>query len=300
MAPLDFSTPTLQKPIRMSRKRRPEVVVISDLHLGTYGCHARELLHYLKSIRPKVLVLNGDIIDIWPFSKRYWPKSHMKVIRHLAGWAGKDVQIYYIPGNHDETLRRFAGFSLGSFHIVNKVVLTLSNGQKAWCFHGDVFDVTMQHAKWLARLGAIGYDILILINRLVNFISERLAGGGRISLSKKVKDKVKSAVAFINRFEETAASIGIEQGYPYVVCGHIHQPVIRTYTNSKGSTTYLNSGDWIENLSALEFDGSEWRLYRFSEQDARQMKAAPDEEQEPGARELFDHLLSEFNLRTAL
>src|ERR1041384_6986037 len=205
------------------RKRDVELVILSDIHLGTYGCHSEELLRYLKSIRPKRLILNGDIIDMWQFSKRYWPKSHMQVIKHIMGLLAKNTKVVYLTGNHDEMLRKFAGLRLGSFHIGNKVVLKLA-GKRAWVFHGDVFDVTMQHSKWLAKLGAIGYDTLILINRLANFISEKVFKKGKLSLSKKIKNSVKSALKYINNFEQTAADIGIFQKYNYVICGHIHQP----------------------------------------------------------------------------
>src|SRR5690606_18786977 len=242
--------------------RKVELVVLSDVHLGTYGCHAKELLHYLKSIRPETLILNGDIIDIWQFSKNYWPANHMLVIKHLVNLIAQGTRVYYITGNHDEMLRKFSGFSLGdSFKIVNKVVLPL-DGKKAWIFHGDVFDYTMQHAKWLAKLGATGYDMLILLNRFINWLSEK-CGRGKISLSKKIKNKVKSAVKFINDFEQTAADIAIENQYDYVVCGHIHEPKIRTISNTYGATTYLNSGDWVENSTALEYHNSSWRIYRY-------------------------------------
>lgn len=245
------------------KKRKVELVVLSDIHLGTYGCHAEELLRYLKSIRPKKIVLNGDIIDMWQFNKRYWPKSHMQVIKHLTSLLTKSTRIVYIPGNHDEMLRKFAGLRLGSFSIDNKALLTL-NGRKAWIFHGDVFDVSMRHSKWIAKLGAVGYDTLILINRMVNWFLLKL-GYGKISLSKRVKDSVKTAVKFINNFERTAADIAIGNQYDYVVCGHIHQPEMRTITNEKGGTLYLNSGDWVENLTALEFDNGAWTIYRYSE-----------------------------------
>ncbi|WP_239693410.1 UDP-2,3-diacylglucosamine diphosphatase [Rufibacter roseus] len=205
------------------KKRRVEVVVISDVHLGTYGCHAKELLAYLKSIKPKTLILNGDIIDIWQFSKNYWPAAHMQVVRHLLSLMSKGIKVYYITGNHDEMLRRFAGMKLGSLQIQNKVVLELSNGQKAWVFHGDVFDVTMQHSKWLARLGAVGYDTLILLNRLVNYGCQKL-NRPRMSFSKSVKNRVKSAVKFINNFESTCADLAAENGYDYVVCGTFTSP----------------------------------------------------------------------------
>src|SRR4051812_39102381 len=245
-------------------RRKVDVVVISDVHLGTYGCHAKELLHYLKSIKPKVVVLNGDIIDMWQFSKNYWPKSHMKVVKHLLGWIGKGITTYYITGNHDEMLRKFVGLRMGSLHIVNKVVLELPGHKKAWIFHGDVFDVTMQHSKWLAKLGAVGYDTLILINSVANFVSEKVFKKGKLSFSKKIKNSVKSAVKFINNFEQTAADIGISNQYDYVICGHIHQPEIRTLSNQLGSITYLNSGDWIENLTALEYLDGTWSIYHYS------------------------------------
>jgi UDP-2,3-diacylglucosamine pyrophosphatase LpxH len=279
------------------KKRKVEVVVISDVHLGTYGCHAKELLHYLKSIKPKKVILNGDIIDIWQFSKRYWPKSHTKVIKQLLEWISKGVKIYYVTGNHDEMLRKFVGFKMGSLKIVNKVVIDLDNEKKAWIFHGDVFDVTMQHSKWLAKLGAIGYDTLILINRFANFISVKIFKKGKLSLSKKIKNSVKSAVKFINDFEQTAADIGIFQKYDYVICGHIHHPEIKEISNKDGAIQYLNSGDWVENLTALEYNNGKWSIYRFDENEIEKMKVEePFLEDELNNNELFNNLLNEFNL----
>ena len=280
------------------KKRNVDIVVISDVHLGTYGCHAKELLFYLKSIKPKTVILNGDIVDIWQFSKRYWPKSHMKVIKHLMHWMSKRIRIYYITGNHDEMLRKFSGFKMGSFRIVDKLVLPLEDDKTAWFFHGDVFDVTMQHSKWLAKLGAVGYDSLILINRFANFISERLLKKGKLSLSKKIKNSVKSAIKFINGFEQTAADIAITNKYDYVVCGHIHQPEIKEMSNSNGATLYLNSGDWIENLTALEYTDGKWSIYKFDETDMLNMKHAIEDD-DPTSTQLFETMLEGFNLMKA-
>lgn len=275
------------------RKREVELVVLSDIHLGTYGCHAEELLRYLKSIKIKKLILNGDIIDMWQFSKRYWPKSHMQVVKHITSLLTKNTKIVYLTGNHDEMLRKFAGFRLGSFQIDNKVVLKLQ-GKQAWFFHGDVFDVTMTHSKWLAKLGAVGYDTLILINTFVNWCLNRL-GREKISLSKRVKDSVKSAVKFINDFEKTAADIAIENGYQYVVCGHIHCPEIRKIATEKGEVIYLNSGDWIENLTALEFDGAEWKIYRYADDKVAQGIKLPKRFRgDRDNAEIFRDMVSEF------
>ena len=281
------------------KKRKVEVVVISDVHLGTYGCHAKELLKYLKSINPKTIILNGDIIDIWQFSTRYWPKTHMKVLKFLIGWISEGKEIYYITGNHDEMLRKFVDFKMGSFSIKNKVVLEL-DGKTAWFFHGDVFDVTMEHSKWLAKLGAKGYDLLILINKAVNNICE-FFGKGKISLSKKIKDSVKSAVKFINNFEQIATNIAIQNKFDYVVCGHIHQPIIKDVVTSEGEVTYLNSGDWIENLTALEYNNKKWSLYKYN--DAHYQKEDLNETNEEmdvlekSAKQLFGELIADFNFK---
>ncbi|MCF8454012.1 MAG: UDP-2,3-diacylglucosamine diphosphatase [Pedobacter sp.] len=281
-------------------KRQIDIIVISDVHLGTYGCRAKELLHYLKSIKPKIVVLNGDIIDIWQFSKSYWPKSHMKVIKHLMNWLSKGVKVYYVTGNHDEMLRKFEGFKMGSFQIVNKLVLELDNSEKAWIFHGDVFDVTMQHSKWLAKLGAVGYDSLIGINSLANWISEKVFNKGKLSFSKKLKNSVKSAVKFINSFEQTAADIGISNNYQYVVCGHIHHPEMRLIEQENGKIMYLNSGDWIENLSALEYHNGNWTLFRFDDSERVAMLNLQEEESDDmNIRQLFNQMLTEFKLKTS-
>jgi UDP-2,3-diacylglucosamine pyrophosphatase LpxH len=210
--------------------REIDILIISDVHLGTYGCHAKELLTYLRSVNPKHLILNGDIIDIWQFSKRYWPKSHMKILRHVLGWISEGKQVTYVTGNHDEMLRKFVGLELENFKIVNKLVLPLDNGKNAWIFHGDVFDVTMKHSKWLAKLGGSGYDMLILFNRIINFVSQKL-GRGKISLSKKIKNSVKGAVKFINNFEQTAADLAIHNEFDFVICGHIHHPENKVIKN---------------------------------------------------------------------
>lgn len=275
------------------KRRKVDILILSDIHLGTYGCHAEELLRYLKTIKPKRVILNGDIIDMWQFSKRYWPKSHMQVIKYITGLLAKGTKITYLPGNHDEMLRKFSGFKLGAFMIDNKQVLRF-NGKRAWIFHGDVFDVTMRYSKWLAKLGAVGYDTLILINTFVNWCLQKI-GREKISLSKRVKDSVKSAVKFINNFETTAADIAISNEYDYVICGHIHQPEIKKIETEKGSVMYLNSGDWIENLTALEFDGKEWSIYRYKEDSyANSIKLPKRLRDNLDNEEIFRDLVNEF------
>jgi UDP-2,3-diacylglucosamine pyrophosphatase LpxH len=243
-------------------KRPMEICIISDLHLGTFGCQAKEALNYLKSIKPKTLILNGDIIDIWQFNKRYFPASHMAVIKQIFSMASKDTKVIYITGNHDEALRKYADFEMGNIQLTDKIVFEI-NGEKNWVFHGDVFDRTTKGgAKFIAKLGGYGYDLLILINSILNW-GMKLMGKEKMSFSKKVKNGVKKAVSWVNNFEQIAAELAIENKYQYVICGHIHQPQQRVITTDKGSVTYLNSGDWIENLTSLEYYDNAWTLYHY-------------------------------------
>src|SRR3970282_979003 len=255
----------------MKRKRKIPLVVLSDVHLGTYGCHAKELLHYLKSINPQTLVLNGDIIDMCSFSKRYFPVCHMEVLRYIIKMSNSGTRVIYITGNHDEALRKYSDFILGNLELVDKLILDL-DGKKTWIFHGDVFDSsTKGYAKILAKLGGKGYDLLILINSLVNWILVSFCREKR-SFSKAIKNSVKKAVSFISNFETTAAEIAIEKKYSYVVCGHIHMPQKKVVKTKHGKVRYLKRGDWVENLTALEYKKEKWKIYHYKKSDFLQQE----------------------------
>jgi UDP-2,3-diacylglucosamine pyrophosphatase LpxH len=269
--------------LEMKSKRPLDVCVISDLHLGTYGCHAKQLNSYLKSVEPKTLVLNGDIIDIWNFRKRYFPKDHLKVVRTILKMAAAGVDVHYITGNHDEALRRFSSTVIGKIQLSNKLVLKL-DGKKVWIFHGDIFDRSIQGAKIIAKLGGWGYDFLILSNRFLNDVLTAL-GREKYSFSKMVKDRVKQAVKFIGDFEQVAAELAITKGYDAVICGHIHQPQIREVVSTNGSTMYMNSGDWVENLTSLEYIDKKWQLFTFPQSKTLSLDDGDDE--------VFDHDLLE-------
>lgn len=244
-------------------KREVDIVIISDVHLGTFGSQAKLLLQYLKSVQPKLLILNGDFIDIWQFRKSYFPKSHQKIIKKIIDFATKNTEVIYITGNHDEFLRKFADSKFGNIQLCNKKVLQI-DGKKAWIFHGDVFDASIQYSKWIAKLGGYGYDFLILINAFSNWILGKL-GREKYSFSKKIKSSVKNAIKYIGDFENTAVELALENNYDYVICGHIHQPAIKKIEKNGKKVTYLNSGDWIENLTALEYHDKQWKIFNFNE-----------------------------------
>lgn len=246
-------------------KREIDIVILSDTHLGTYGCHAKELLNYLESIKVGTLVLNGDFIDMWQFRKRYFPKEHMQVIQRILKMAAQGTRVYYITGNHDDALRRYSDFSSGNIHLRDKLVLQLK-GKSYWIFHGDIFDVFIKYSPFISRLGGKSYDWLILFNRFINNIRAAF-GMPRMSIAKRVKNRVKEAIKFISDFEDTAIQLAAEQKYDYVVCGHIHRPQMRTVETKGRKVTYLNSGDWIENLTALEYKWDNWSIYEYDEVD---------------------------------
>jgi UDP-2,3-diacylglucosamine pyrophosphatase LpxH len=245
-------------------KRHVDVVVLSDVHLGTYGCRAKELVNYLKSITTNILILNGDIIDGWQFSKRYFPGAHMMVLKEILQFVTNGTRVFYITGNHDEMMRRYTDIQIGNFTLTDKLVLEIDN-KMTWIFHGDVFDNTTKGgAKVLAKLGSSGYSLLIRFNRFINFILKFL-GRERVSISKRVMAGVNKAVSKINDFELIAAELAIEKKYDYVICGHIHQPQKKVVETKDGQVTYLNSGDWVEHCTALEYHQNEWTIFEYDE-----------------------------------
>jgi UDP-2,3-diacylglucosamine pyrophosphatase LpxH len=228
-------------------------IFISDLHLGTPGCQAKELLAFLKSHPSQYLYLVGDIIDGWQLRRKwYWPQAHNDVVQKILKKARKGCKVVFVPGNHDEFARQFDGQHFGGVVVRNEAVHTTADGRRLWVVHGDYFDSVIQCAKWLAYLGDNLYELSLRINRHYNAWRTRM-GKPYWSLSQYLKDKVKKAVSFINDFEVAVAAEARKRGYQGVVCGHIHRAEMREIDG----TLYCNDGDWVESLTALveHFDG---------------------------------------------
>lgn len=247
----------------MSQRRPVDVCIISDVHLGTYGCCAKELNQYLKSIEPGILIINGDWLDIWNFGSNYWHGEHTENLFLVFDFLRRGVPVYYLTGNHDDMVRKFSDFRLDTLEVRDELILEI-DGKSHWIFHGDIFDLSVSHkARWLAQLGGKSYDYLIRLNRLINTVRDRM-GLEKIMLSKMIKDSVKSMVKKkVSDFEEIAIERAILHGFDYVICGHVHRPQIRYIETDEGSVTYLNSGDWVENLTALEYYKGKWELFYY-------------------------------------
>lgn len=247
------------------QKRILDICILSDLHLGTFESHAKECLQYIRSIEPKILVLNGDILDLNSSKNKGLHSDQIDLINEVLSLSKKGVKTYYITGNHDEVIRKLEKDYFGNIHVRDKLVLH-HNKKSYWIFHGDVFDSSLKLTPFVAKFGGHGYDALLRLNRLVNLLRKSL-GLGYVSISKKIKSKVKRGLQLIRDFERVALKLAAEKSFDYVVCGHIHEPKIRTEYISGKEVTYMNSGDWVENLTALELSDEKWSIYKYNELD---------------------------------
>ncbi len=245
-------------------KRKLEYCIISDVHLGTVGCHAEELCEYLKSIEPKNLIILGDFLDGWNFKRKYFPDSHFEVIRKILKFLHNGTKIYYLTGNHDEFLRKFDILEINNLHKLDSLELEI-NGKYYWVFHGDVFDIAMQYkfGKFISKIAGKGYDYLIKFNKVYNNLCRKI-GIKEYSLSEHVKRNVKTAIKYIKDYESIACETASKKKFDYVVNGHIHQPNIKEYIFEDHKVVYMNSGDWVENLTSLELENidSDWKIYK--------------------------------------
>ena len=267
--------------------REIEVAVISDIHLATYACKPKKVLKYLKSIQPKTLVLNGDIIDSWRFSRNYFPKPQLKVIRQLIKMMEKGVKVFYVTGNHDEFLRKFSQAQIGNLRIVNQLILDL-DGSKTWIFHGDIFDSVIHQTKWLAKLGAAIYGILTILNQYVNrFLS--WIGKPEINIYKSIKKYTVREKINLSLLELAIGNAAVKQGYQTVICGHTHIPKEKLMNVLGEKISYINCGDWIEHFTAAEYFDSKWRLYYHNDPDDE----LTDDLEVPEERQLYHSLVKE-------
>lgn len=234
-------------PENRSKPLKYRAIWISDVHLGYRGCKAEFLLDFLRSTETEYLFLVGDIIDIWSMKRTmFWPQEHNNVIRTILGKAKHGTKVVYIPGNHDEQFRAYAGMHFGNLHIHEEFEYQTADGRRVRMLHGDKYDAMMK-CHWLTELvGNVSYDFLLYLNRLLARLRNR-CGLQYWSLSSFIKNRVKNAVKHVRRFEEMVAEDASRRGYDVVICGHIHSADIRMIDN----VLYCNDGDWVEHCTAL-------------------------------------------------
>ena len=226
--------------------KRYRAVWISDAHLGTRGCNATALLDFLRETDFDTLYIVGDLIDIWSLRRGiYWPQQHNDVIQKILRKARKGTRVIYIPGNHDELVTSFCG-AYGNIEIAQSAIHVTACGERVLIIHGHELDTVVQNVKWLAFAGDLGYQFLLSLNPLINFVRRRF-GLGYWSLSAYAKRTVKDAVSFIGKFEAAVAHYAERYHVDAVLCGHIHSAAIREF----GNVTYYNCGDWVESCTAL-------------------------------------------------
>jgi UDP-2,3-diacylglucosamine pyrophosphatase LpxH len=239
--------------------KKYQYVIVSDLHLGTKDSKCNEFLDFLDNHPCHTLILNGDIVDGWALNRgSKWKKKHTKVISKLLTMSN-DTNIIWIRGNHDEFLTEFLGGSFGNIQFKENYILKTQEWKTRdlfidryfYVFHGDVIDVFITKYKWLSKIGAIGYDFALWLNRVYNKY-RTWRGLSYQSISQKIKEGVKTATLYVNDFETTAILMAEKAGCEGVICGHIHQPSDRVINNKR----YLNSGDWVENMTALVVDNN--------------------------------------------
>ena len=233
-----------------ARRNRHRTIFISDIHLGTRGCKAEILADFLAHNDCETLYLVGDIVDGWQIKRRwYWNEAQSRVVAAMLRKLDGGTRVVFIPGNHDEFARAYAGRFFGGIEIMSETEHETADGKRLWVLHGDRFDRAIAGAEWLAHLGDRAYGMTLRAADLLSAVRRRL-GLPYWSLSAWAKQKVKNAVEYISRFEETVAREAADRGVDGVVCGHIHHAEIRRI----GGILYLNDGDWVESCSALVED----------------------------------------------
>ncbi len=260
-------------------KQHYRTIVISDLHLGIKASKAREVVHFLKSNSCELLILNGDIIDGWQLRKSgEWKKRHSRVMKLVLKYMNqKDMRIIYLRGNHDDFLDEVIPLEMGNFSIRRDYVLQ-SGSKRYYITHGDIFDSITTNLRWLAKLGDIGYTFLLWFNRYYNQY-RTWRGLPYYSFSAMVKQKVKSAVSFISDFEKELAEVARIRHCDGVITGHIHQAADKYIEGIH----YLNSGDWVESMTALveDFEGK-WSIIDYN-----QWLVTHQEERKKNSRESY-------------
>ncbi len=281
------------------RTRHLNVAVLADLHLGSSRSKAKEVLAYLDTITPDTLVLAGDFIDLAKVQQGKLKQDQLAVVRKVLDFAHAGSKVYYLTGNHDARLRKFGNLALGNLHIREELLLQF-DGHKCYFFHGDCLDAAVKYKLSTDQMNGVWGIFKPTLRSLVNLRNwvgtafRKLAGRRKWSLATEVKTNPQAAEAYVEHFERAASRLAKSKGCDHVICAHIHQPKIEQRQLNGEVVHYLNAGDWVDNLTALEYRFGKWKLYQYDADDypepsrlLRPPLAKPDK----GSRKMEEELM---------
>ncbi|TAF65369.1 MAG: UDP-2,3-diacylglucosamine diphosphatase [Cytophagales bacterium] len=268
-----------------------KTIIISDVHLGIEGSRSAELVHFLSQHTCDLLILNGDIIDAWELKKyAKWQIRHTRFFKLVFKMMQKDkTKVIYLHGNHDDFVDSIIPLRMGNFSFQMDYVLQ-SKDRKWYVVHGDVFDSVTKKWRWLAQIGSVLYNLLLWLNKFYNIYRKKL-GLAPQSFSYYLKTRVKSIFSRPARYEQKLLKLTRQKECEGIICGHTHKPTIKQIEE----IVYMNSGDWVESLTALlEDEEGNWQLYRYTDEHSlefeKKKRKIPNEQEQD-----IDKIQSFFN-----
>ena len=205
-----------------------DAIVISDIHLGSDNCQAKQLVHFLESVhrgsnRTKRLILNGDVFDSIDF--RRLKKQHWKILSLLRKLSD-EIEVIWVNGNHDgpaEIVSHLLGVQ-----VTDEIDIE-SGGRRILFLHGHRFDEFISRYPMITWIADRMYHLLQRVDKSHYF-------------AKLAKRRSKTFLRCTQQIEDRSLLYAEKVGCAVVCCGHTHLPV----ANTKGAVHYYNSGCWTE------------------------------------------------------
>ncbi|HMG15938.1 MAG TPA: UDP-2,3-diacylglucosamine diphosphatase [Saprospiraceae bacterium] len=245
-------------------RRLLDLVILSDIHLGSSACFAIELMEYLKSIKPEKLIINGDFCDFREEKFKKIPTEHKRILEEIENMSSTGTLVYFIQGNYDKGLNKLSEKKNDNLQVRSQIELIIQN-KRYLVIHGDKFNSTIINSSLIFIIGTKTYSVLVALSKAIN-IKRLINNKSYISFASKIRLKINKAGKYMHDFEQASAAYASKEHFDGIICGHTHVPSIQHINNGSESIHYLNSGDWIENMSALEFNNESWTIYRYMDE----------------------------------
>ncbi len=238
-----------------------KTIIISDIHLGTKDSKYKEVISFLQKNKCENLILNWDIID-WRHIKIFWwwPKWHTDFVNYILQLAKSwETKIFYIPGNHDEFLRKFIPIKYWNINLI-KDMIYVSGNKKYYICHWDKFDRIEWKLFLISTISFLLWSFVFMINRAYNNWRKK-RWLKYFSLVKNIKMIVKIMMTWWSkRFEKKLIKSAKKNNCDWIICWHIHKAEDKMLWDIH----YLNSWDWIESYTAITQDYDlNWNIYHY-------------------------------------